>query len=76
MLSHAPRLVGRRKFGRAGVVQQQEGTELFAVAVVRKNRAYRKAIPDPMRARWAVNTEYSFHDRLLVTSPVASMKKA
>ena len=54
-----------RKFGGAGIVEQQEGAQLLAMAVIRKHRAHGKTVADPVLARCAVDTCDCVHLDLL-----------
>ena len=49
MFTYPAWLAGRRKVGRAGIVEQQEGAQLLAVAVVGEERADGKAVAYPVR---------------------------
>ena len=69
MFTHPTRPAGRRKVGRAGIVEQQKGAQLLAVAAVGEERAYGKAVAYPVRTGGAVNAEDLFHLSLL-TYPV------
>ncbi|MNW05178.1 hypothetical protein D3C71_2013850 [compost metagenome] len=52
------------EFRRPGPVQQQEGAERLAVAVVREQRTDRKTVANPVLARCTVDTDNFFHDAL------------
>lgn len=61
VLAYAATLFGGGKFGRAGVVQQQEWADVFAQVVVGKQCAHRETVADPMGARAGVYADEFFH---------------
>ncbi len=63
MLADAARPLGRRKFRRAGVVEQQERAELRALRVIREQAPYGESVPDPMPLRTLVDGCDAFHRR-------------
>ncbi|SOB52439.1 hypothetical protein PLUA15_230182 [Pseudomonas lundensis] len=61
VLPYAATLGGRREFGGSCVIQQQEWADVFTHLVVRKHRAYRETITDPVATRRCVNAKNVFH---------------
>ena len=61
MLTNATARRGRAEFSRTGVIQQQKRADVLTQVVVRKQRADRKTVTDPMTARAGVNTDDVFH---------------
>ncbi|MNT45822.1 hypothetical protein D3C72_1824240 [compost metagenome] len=61
MLANPARALRRREVGRPGIVQKQKRAQLLAVAHVRKHRAHRKAISDPVLTRCAVDAQNALH---------------
>lgn len=51
MLAHATRADGRFEGGRRRMVEQQERAQVLAQAVVAEQRAHRKTVAHPVRAR-------------------------
>jgi hypothetical protein len=50
-----------RELCRARIVQQEEWAECLAVVVIAEKGADRKAVPDPVRLRIAVDADGFFH---------------
>ena len=61
VLPYAATLGSRREFGGSCVIQQQERADVFTHLVVRKHRAYRETITDPVATRRCVNAKTVFH---------------
>jgi len=61
VLADAATFVGRLEVMRTGVVEQQEGANLLADAVIGKQRANREAVADPMAAIIAVTSKNLLH---------------
>ena len=61
VLADAATLFSRGEFGWTCVIQQQEWADVLAHGVVGKQRAYRKAVADPVGAGAGVDTNQLFH---------------
>jgi hypothetical protein len=63
MFPYAAGLGGWGEAGRAGIVQQQKGAQLFAVTFIGKQGANRKTVTDPVGLRRSIDTLNFFHRR-------------
>jgi hypothetical protein len=61
VLADAAWMRRRRELRRARVVEQQERTQVRAVAAVAEHRAHREAVPHPMGTRRAVDAKDLLH---------------
>jgi hypothetical protein len=73
VFADAARALGRLKFHRSGVIEQQERADVFAVAAVGEQRTDREPVSDPVLLRGAVNAKNLFHEALLRSGLVAGL---